>query len=108
MNPGMALRSKLTVTTPKVLIHRREPSCFKVCPVCNTLNVVENQECCNCAWRGEFVTESHVVQTRMWHMVSSNAELQMLLLKELRKRPWWRRAWDNFRSMFRRRIDFVA
>jgi len=48
-----------------------------------------------------------VVQIKMWEMVDRSPELQMMLLKELR-RPWWKDALYRIKSLFRRKIDIRA
>ncbi|MCG9894834.1 MAG: hypothetical protein MH204_05110, partial [Fimbriimonadaceae bacterium] len=89
------------------LIQRRRPDAFKVCPLCGTLNVKENETCCTCSWSGQFDSSPHLVQVRMWQIVEQSPELQVLLLKELR-RPWYRVLWSAVRNRFRRRLDVRA
>jgi hypothetical protein len=103
----MSLSAPSTPTTPQVFIQRRLPSEFKVCPLCQALNVKENKACCTCGWKGKFSTESHTVQLRMWEMVNKSDELQILLLKELRQNPW-QKLISHFKRLFRKRIDIRA
>jgi hypothetical protein len=103
----MTGRVKVISTTPKVLISRRTPGSFKVCPLCGTLNVKENEECCCCSWKGAFETSPEKVQVVMWQMVDASSELQMLLLRELR-RPWWKGFSAWLKGVFRRRLDVRA
>ena len=104
---GMLQSTKVVETTPKLLIQKRTPASFMVCPLCGTLNVKENEECCACSWSGKFDTNEHVVQIKMWEMVDRSPELQMMLLKELR-RPRWKDALYRIKSLFRRKIDIRA
>lgn len=103
----MTKATKAIPTTPRILIDRKNPSAFKVCPLCAALNVVENDHCCQCSWFGQFETDQHLVQIKMYEMVDASPELQVLLLKELR-RPWWRAPLSWMRSLLRRRIDIRA
>jgi len=103
----MSQKTASIQTTPKTLIKRRHPGEFKVCPLCDTLNVKENSACCCCGWTGEFEHGSHAVQVKMWQMVKGSDELQILLLKELRQTPWHRfSSW--LRRVFRKRLDLRA
>jgi hypothetical protein len=98
----------VTPTTPRILISRKTPGEFKVCPLCGALNVKENDSCCECSWQGKFETGAEAVQVRMWQMVDTSPELQLLLLKELRT-PWWKKLWSMVRTKFRRKgLDIRA
>lgn len=55
---------------------------FKVCPLCSSVNVVENEECFACRWSGAFEFEPATVESRLYEMISHCPELLEVLLDE--------------------------
>jgi hypothetical protein len=68
---------------------------FKVCPLCETLNVAENTECFVCRWQGRFVEEPETVNDRLGEFLAACPSLAEALEPGLKRPKWFGRlmAW---------------
>lgn len=111
----MRERLKVIPTTPAVLRQRHAASAFKVCPLCDALNLRENDECYVCRWGGEFDQGPALVSSRLQAVIDRCPDLGRIVAVEAagpRGRFAWvwtlGRLWGRVRRMFRRRLDFRA
>ncbi len=107
-------QTRVTPTTPDLLLCRAEIEQFMVCPLCGALNVCENDECFVCRWSGEFDLSPTLVHLRIREIIEACPELQDLLLEReiMIRRESPLGAVDRFKQfvarLFRRRLDFRA
>jgi hypothetical protein len=107
-------QTRVTPTTPDLLLCRAEIEQFMVCPLCGALNVCENDECFVCRWSGEFDLSPTLVHLRIREIIEACPELQDLLLEReiMIRRESPLGAVARFKQLvarlFRRRLDFRA
>ncbi len=107
-------QTRVTPTTPDLLLCRAEIEQFMVCPLCGALNVCENEECFVCRWSGEFDLTPTLVHLRIRELIEACPELQDLLMEReimIRRevRPGFvGRLQRFFAQIFRRKLDFRA
>ncbi len=65
-----ALRSKDAVSQSYLLRCQLAIKQFKICPVCDSVNVLDNTECFACRWAGAFVFEPNDIESRLYEMIS--------------------------------------
>lgn len=103
---------KVIPTTPAVLRRKHVVSAFKVCPLCDGLNLRENHECYVCRWGGEFDYGPHLVSSRLEELISRCPDLATILNYEKSvKTSFWRRFVNSFHQVLRRsrkRLDLRA
>ena len=76
------LRSQEIFSQSYLLRCRLAVSQFKVCPVCDSVNVNENHECFSCRWSGSFIVEPSIVESRMYEMIARCPELLAVLVDD--------------------------
>ena len=57
---------------------------FKVCPLCESVNVADNDACFSCGWAGKFQTEPHRIESRLYDLIYRCPELLAILVDEER------------------------
>ncbi|HXH60718.1 MAG TPA: hypothetical protein VNI20_05110 [Fimbriimonadaceae bacterium] len=79
---------------------------FKSCPLCEAINVAEDDECFLCGWHGQFVHDPDVIEQGLYEIVYRCPELLAVLVEEIKqeKPTFWRRM-QRFFGRFRRKID---
>lgn len=85
---------------------------LKACPLCGSLNVVENEECFACRWQGEFESDTRLIQLRIAELAIRSPELR-ILWTPVPTGNKFRRALNNLKDrvvrFFRlRNLDFRA
>lgn len=75
---------------------------LKVCTLCGTLNVVENEECFACRWHGVFETSPKMVQMRLTQLAIQCPDLidlydQAPVRYRSTAREWIARLWVRIR-----------
>lgn len=103
-------RLKATPTSYAILKKRHAASAFKVCPLCEALNVKENTECFVCRWSGEFDTGPAYVGARLQEVFDRCPELGTMIQVEgmVVSDAGWRLWWGRLRRLFSRRLDIRA
>ncbi len=82
---------------------------FKVCPLCETLNVRENEECFVCAWHGSFENQPDRVHDAVMDILQHcPVILDCLSGEPERPKATKPTLWQKLRLLFRRRIDLRA
>ena len=88
---------KTTPTTPLILRENMAAEHFMVCPLCNGLNLKENEECFVCGWHGDFDFNSALVEMRLFEMIRACPELletiQKIPVKSSPIRQMFQRFW---------------
>jgi hypothetical protein len=102
----MMERLKVIPTTPAVLRQRHASSAFKVCPLCDALNLKENDECYVCRWWGDFDHGPALVASRLQDVINRCPDLIKVIEVEKTVRPsGLTLVWNWLRARFRRRFD---
>lgn len=102
-------RLKAIPTTPAVLRRKHAVNAFKVCPLCDGLNLKENEECYVCRWSGEFDHGPILVSSRLQAILDRCPELSVVM--ESRQPRLHQRIFKGIKQLFtrfRRRIDLLA
>ena len=68
---------------------------LKVCPLCDSLNSVENTQCCVCTWHGWFIHDPREIERGLRHLLRRcpefRAKMPALPREEYSSRvPRWR------------------
>lgn len=82
---------------------------FKVCPLCETLNVKENEECFVCAWHGQFDGQPERVHDAVMDILQHCPVILDCITKEPEPpKPVKLSLLQRIKNLFRRRIDLRA
>lgn len=82
---------------------------FKICPLCESVNVRQNSECFCCKWTGKFVEDPHVIETSLYHMISHCPELLAILVSDMEEpKPTFKERLAHLVSRLLRRVDVRA
>ncbi len=99
--------ARLTVipTTRRLLQKRFGLVAFKICPLCDSLNVKANDECYVCRWSGSFESDPERIELAIHALLQlDDEEAEREEPQETLIQKW--RTWA--RNRFRRRIDIQA
>lgn len=87
-------------------MRRRIAEHLKQCPLCGSLNAIQNDECVTCRWHGTFEHDPLLVGDSFFDLVDRCPELaQAFPEARPRKAPWWVMAKTWYRRTFRRRLN---
>lgn len=79
---------------------------FKRCPLCESLTIVDSEECHTCSWRGAFDHDPSNVEARFNLLISGCPTLSPSYFGRRREgmsfRVWFRKLW---RGLSRRSLD---
>lgn len=50
---------------------------LKLCPVCDSLNALSNDECFVCSWHGQFDHDAHRIEESLVRLLISCPELEL-------------------------------
>lgn len=94
-----------TETTISLLKSRSGLEQFKVCTLCGSLNVAENNECFVCRWHGSFDRNPSLIRLRIYEIVRNCPDFWEVWssLPGVSKTPKWKRVWNKIVRRFRRR-----
>ncbi len=81
---------------------------FHVCPLCESLNLAENQECFVCGWQGQFDDDPYLIEERLYDLLAECPEVLGLIGRAGRRPTLVGRVRDWFAGLFRRRLDLRA
>jgi len=97
-------------TTDATLRRGHSVEAFKLCPLCTSLNVRENDECFVCRWSGEFDCNPAAIEMSLYELRKQRAG--GLHAIEVYVQPTRRSPWQSFKSWLRnlrrRAIDIQA
>ena len=81
-----------------------------VCPLCEAVNLLENEECFCCRWAGDFEFDPELIETKLYEMIYRCPELLAVLVEEEEfvKPPTLLDRVRRFFYRFRRRLDIFA
>lgn len=82
---------------------------FQLCPLCRTVNLLENDSCFCCHWEGKFDRDPNHIESALYEMVYRCPELLAVLIEEepTHEPGFFERLWGFF-SRFKRRVDVSA
>lgn len=83
---------------------RRVPLDLKRCPLCGTINSVDNRDCVMCGWHGSFERDPELIEEGLYEMMIRCPDLAeaLLVTPRIPKRPGFL-GW--LRGLFRPRLD---
>lgn len=64
---------------------------FRVCPLCDALSPVQNDECFVCRWHGAFEENPAVVEMAIRSLLAECPQVAKLLAPPAEPPPWWKR-----------------
>lgn len=102
MEQGQLVRTTMTHLKDWSSIKR-----LKSCPLCGTLNVLENRECFSCRWSGEFDHDARLIRLRLAEIALVQPRLRELWMVEARPTVW-QKLRRKLRGFGRRKVDYHA
>ena len=102
--------SKSVPTTLAILRRKPSSASYKVCPLCDGLNLKSNDCCYVCSWAGEFDSGHAIVNQKLLSLLHECPELSPYLL-EPKRSPFAVRigvVWRAIKDLFRRPVDYRA
>ncbi len=95
-------------TTIAVLRRRPISAAYKICPLCDALNLKQNCTCYVCSWSGEFDHGQAMVNLRLQAVLESFPELSPVIYKrKLFRFPMKIQSIRKLiRMLFRKKLDF--
>jgi hypothetical protein len=103
------LRSNDLFTQAYIVRRRLAVEQFKLCPLCRTVNVLENDTCFCCHWEGRFDHDAEHVESALYELVYRCPELLAVLVEDEpnRRAGLFERIWSCL-SRFGRRVNVEA